>query len=453
MGIRRYVPLLLAVAVASACTEQQDVGNVTGLQSAKPTPPPAAACDPSTLNSLINGYFPGSRTADIKDIKDDMIAAVEFSDKRDFGFALLDSIGQLSRTTSVDTVAGSNLTQGIIKCMFDASLFTPAFPTDAVYNFAPALSKANGGAFFVRGAGLAGTDTVVGATFVPLGGGTDITVLSGITPPSGSSWTSVLAGNTASEGRVLLYGRLVSSSPFVYEWATIPPAATFSPGAIVAVCDDNTASNAMVHETNVGLLQFSSGNAICGANVPLVMEPASWSPRWLASRLARTLLPAPLQAAVALKSGSGGTVTTAKSLFSTKPVSTVRFEFVIRPPKKIFLSGDPATIQVRATANVDGVPTGVNGTCVYVVGSENNGANFALDGTHECGNEPPGAISAITESRADGSAGYATLEVTATKTGGATLTATAEDATGTTGVIGRDGQVFINATAKTTFAP
>lgn len=461
MGTRRLAPLLLAVAAAWACTEQQQAAEVTGLQSARP-PSNSAECDPNSLNSLISGYFPGSRSADIKTLKDAMIGAATDEDSRDFGFQVLDSIGALSRDASVtaDLIAGSELTKGIIKCMFEAEQFDPDFPSDPIYGFDRALSKADGGAFYVRGDGAGGTDTLVGATFTPTGMGEDTTVLSGITPAGGASWTSILAGNAGSEGRVLIYGFLKSSNPFVYEWATIPPAATFDPGAIVAVCDDNTATNAMVHESNIGILHFSSGNAICDADVPLAMDGSGWGPRRLAARLARTLLasitPEKLQAAVVgFRSGSGGTVTTAKSEFSTKPVQTVTFEFVApKPPRRIFLSEPPVTIRVRATTSVDGVETGVNGVCVYLVGSENNGTNTALGGgNHECQNEPEGAISVITKSLPGGDAGYATFSMTVTKTGGLTLTATSEDASGNTGVIGRDGQVFIDATARTNVNP
>jgi hypothetical protein len=149
MGIRRFAPLLLAVVVASACNEQEQPDGVTGPQF-KPGPPPSSsACDPSSLNSLISGYFPGGTSSAIKSIKDEMIAATTGSAKRDAGFEILDSIGSVSRNAdySLDPVAGSELTKGIIKCMFTASAFVPSFPANAIYNFAPALSQASGGAF------------------------------------------------------------------------------------------------------------------------------------------------------------------------------------------------------------------------------------------------------------------------------------------------------------------
>jgi hypothetical protein len=460
MGTRRIAPLLLAVVVASACNEQEQPDGVTGPQF-KPGPPPSAsACDPGSLNSLINGYFPGGTSSDVKALKDAMIAATAGADKRDNGFQILDAIGSISRNPdySLDPVAGSELTKGIIKCMFDAITFSPTFPSNAIYNFAPALSHASGGAFYVRGGTSAGTDTVVGALIAP----GDITVLSGVAPPLASlpdaqpTWADILDGNTGSEGRVLIYGYPVRDTegamldPLVYEWATIPPAAEFSPGAIVAVCDGNTATTAMVHETSVGVLAYSTGNAICGTEISMVLRESGWGPRELAARLARVLVssltPPSLQAAVAARSGSGGTVTTVKSKFSTKPVETVTLSFDPAPPKTMFVRQMPYSVRVRATTPVDGVTTGVNGTCIYLVGSNNNGQNTALAGNHECDNEPPGAVSAITKSIEVGTnviAGYAEFALSVTKTGGLNITGTSTDATGKTGVVDRDGQTFI----------
>jgi hypothetical protein len=455
MGIRRFAPLLLAVVAAAACTEQEQPDGVTGPQF-KPGPPPSAAeCSPNSLNSLISGYFPGSTSSDIKSLKDAMIAATTGSAKRDQGFQILAAIGSLSRDPAyaVDPVAGSELAKGIIKCMFVAGEFDPTFPTDPIYNFAPALTQASGGAFYVRGGTTtAEPDTVVGALIVD----EDITVLSGVTPLPGSTWSSSLAGNTGSEGRVLIYGYPVSDGPLVYEWATIPPAAEFSPGATVAVCDDNTATNAMVHETSVGVLQYSSGNVICDADVALVLRETGWGPRELASRLARLLAPTTLHATVGFRSGSGGTVTTVKSQFSTKPVETVTLKFQPGPPQPMFVKRMPYVVRVRATTVVDEVVTGVNGTCVYLTGATNNGTNTALTGNHECDDEPPGGVSAITKSIKDGSdvlAGFAEFSLSVTKTGGLTITASSTDGTGKTGVIDRDDQTFVTTFVRTNVKP
>ena len=473
MGIRKLAPLLIAGVLVSACSEEQQTESVTGpLSAARPTDP--SACDPNSLNSLITGYFPGNTSTPIKSLKDAMIAATTGAAKRDEGFEILDSIGSLSRNQSytVDPADGSALAQGVIKCMFDAGQFSPDFPTDPIYDFAPALTPATGGAFYVRGGTSGGVDTVVGALITPLGGGQDITVLSGVAPPPPAelgapqlTWAQILAdSNPGSEGRVLLYGYPVSepADPLEYEWATIPPAAVFSPGAIVAVCDDNTALDAMVHESNVGMLQYSSGNPICGSSISVVLKETGWGPRALAARLARVLVssltPSTLQAAVVVgfKGGSGGTVTTVKSTFKTEQVDTITLEFLTALPKTIYISKMPYPVRVRATAVVDGEETGVNGTCVYLTGANNNGNFLELSGNHECDDEPPGSASVITKSIKIGNdvvAGYADFGLTVSKTGGLTVTATSTDADGTTGVVDRDGQVFIEDFVRTNVKP
>jgi hypothetical protein len=459
MGTRRIAPLLLAVVVASACNEQEQPDGVTGPQF-KPAPPPSAsACSPNSLNNLITGYFPGTYASAIKSLKDAMIAATTGSSKRDKGFEILDSIGSVSRNPaySLDPVAGSELTKGIIKCMFDAGDFSPSFPSNAIYDFAPALSHASGGAYYVRGGTSGGTATVVGALIAP---GTENTVLSGVARPPGSpqpTWTTMLAGNTGSEGRVLIYGYPVMLNPaLVYEWATIPPAAEFSPGAIVAVCDDNTAPTTMVHETNVGILQYSSGDPICNAPISLVLRETGWGARALAARLARVLAPSTLHAAVVAKSGSGGTVTTVKSQFSTGPVETVTLKFT-QPPEKVLKLGQSYSVEVRATTVFKGAVTGVNGACIYLIGSENNGVLSELTGTRDasCQNVPK-AVFDRTESKVvagQPSAGYAVFEVTATKNGGLAITASASDDSGATGVLGRDGQTFVIDQVKVNVKP
>jgi hypothetical protein len=456
MGIRRYAPLLLAMVVATACGEQEQTESVTGLQFAKPQPP-AAVCDANSLNSLISGYFPGSSSNPIKTLKDAMVAATGTAN-RDAGFAILDSIGSLSRNSAVatDPSAGSLLTQGIIKCMdLDAADFDPTFPTDPIYNFTKALTQATGGAFYVRGGDAGGTATVVGALIEP---GPDTTVLSGVAPTAEEpSWTNILDGNTGSDGRVLLYGYPVTLDPLVYEWATIPPAADFTPGAIVAVCDDNTASDVMVFETNIGILQYSSGNAICAEPISLVLREGGWGPRALVARLARALTPSPLQAAVVTLSGSGGTIRTVKSKFSTEPVETVKLEFVQEPPRNMKL-GQAYPVIVRATTVVKGKVEGVDGGCVYLVGSTNNGQGTELDGTRDpsCQTLAKAAFDKTETEEIDGvqAAGYAVFQLKATKTGGLTITATATDDEGNlVGVLGRDGQTFLPDTVRTNVKP
>ena len=310
MGTRSVVACLGLVLALAACSERQAPESVAGPSLAgQPSDP--AVCDPNSLNSLLSGYFPGNSGSAAKTAKDQMIAATAGSDARlNAGFVVLQEIGNLSRAQAVDTVKGSSLVQGIVKCMYNAKLFTPTFPTDPIYNFAPALSANNGGAFYNRGSGTGAETPVHGAAGV-ISGTPDI--LSGVNPLTGT-WATVLAGSPA--GKALIYGYQVTSSPFVYEWATIPPATQFAGGAVVALCDGTNQSTAMVHESNIGVLAYQSASPICDATYSVVMKETGWGPRALAARLARVVVdavqPQPLQA-LALKSGTGGTATTFKS--------------------------------------------------------------------------------------------------------------------------------------------
>jgi hypothetical protein len=214
------------------------------LAGGRPVDP--ALCDPNSLNSQISGYFPGNSGSAAKTAKDQMLAAAAGSNARlNAGFQVLQAIGNLSRDQDVDTIAGSTLAQGIVKCMYDATKFTPTFPTDPIYNFAPALSANKGGAFYTRGDGTGDETPVHGAVDIH---GTP-NILSGVTPLD-TTWAATLAGSPA--GKALIYGYRISgypfnNDPFVYEWATIPPATQFAGGAVVALCEERRGTQLGIH--------------------------------------------------------------------------------------------------------------------------------------------------------------------------------------------------------------
>jgi hypothetical protein len=457
MGTRHFALIPLAVMVLAACGEQQRE-TVTG-PDFKVTPP-AGSCDFVALPGLVRNYFPGPRQNAIVTLVGSMQTAGErTAGARSFGFAIMDSIGFLSRDVSVATIPanGAALTIGLINCMFDASGFT--YPTNPTSDFTNALTRNSGGAYYTRGVGAGSDSVVMGTDFsVP----DDPSNLSGISPSTGT-WANMLDQNSASEGRALFFGYVTVPDPLEYEWATIPPNTTFDPAAAVAVCDGTGGSaNAMVNESNIGVLAYTSANAICSASVtqPLAMIQG-WGPRALTARLARAIVtavtPAPLHATLLTKSGTGGTATTFKSKVKTRPVEQITFTFT-SAPKTIFISNpQQETLVVRAT--VDNGTVGVNGVCVYVTGSNNNGQNTALQGTRDpdCANTPLTGLSAKTQSIIDGSgklsAGYATMLFDPTKTGGLILTASSTDASDVTGVLGRTGQTFVNGTFKTNVKP
>ena len=102
--------------------------SVTGPAVAAVPPPNPAACDPNSLNSLISGYFPGvqldHRLAQAGDARRDDRGGQAKRRVRDPGF---DRVGVAQPAFTGDPEAGSDLAQGVIRCMFDAGV-PPASP-------------------------------------------------------------------------------------------------------------------------------------------------------------------------------------------------------------------------------------------------------------------------------------------------------------------------------------
>ena len=90
-----------ATLVLAACTEREPE-STTGPEFAPGTDP----CGFS--NSLVSGYFPGSRQSYMLTVKSSMASSVQASQKRTFGFELMDSIGSVSRNTAFSTDPGIN---------------------------------------------------------------------------------------------------------------------------------------------------------------------------------------------------------------------------------------------------------------------------------------------------------------------------------------------------------
>ena len=445
MSCRSLYAIAAAATLALAACSDREPESTTGPQFA---PPSADPCGFS--NSLITNYFPSSRQAPILSLKQSMASAgTGTTNARTFGFEIMDSIGSVSRNFVVTPGAGAQLTIAVIGCMFNNATFT--YPTNALADFTAALTNADGGAYYVRGGGLAGADvpgrsaTVIGR-IDPLSGVDGN--LSGLAPSSGS-WTTMLAGNSASEGRALIYGYAVTADPLVFEWATVPSDLAFSPGVVVAVCDNDLSGTAMVNEEAVGVLEYVN-SSICATAQSLTTLERGWGPKALAGRLGRmlvgALVPEPLQATV-LRTGTGGTTTTVpKSKFGKKLVSTLTLVWKDQPPA-VIKGTDPATkVPISFTVSASGDP--IFGTCAYLAGSNNNGAPTKLIGPQHpaCTNPPNGDANALsvlltphntTASLAD----FGPVGVT--KTGGILFTGTAD-------VLNRDGfgSIFIKSNVK-----
>jgi len=446
-----------ATLVLAACSEREPE-STTG-------PNLAAGTDPCAFsNSLVTGYFPSSRQSFILSLKQSMGNAAQASQKRTYGFQIMDSIGSVSRNTafSTDPAAGAQLTVAIIGCIFPGNSFT--YPTNALSDFTKALNRA-GGAYFVRGGGSGFSGR--GATILGTTGGVAGN-LSGIAPSTGSSagnWTTMLAGNSSAakpvDQGVLFFGynaAALPTDPVLYEWATVPSELTFTPAAIVSVCDANPA-NPVVHEEAVGVLFFVTSN-ICDTPQSLTMNEG-WGPRALAARLGRVLAdalsPTPLLATTLITAGGGKTSQLPKSKFGKKSLSAVNAGWKAEPfgpPGGSTWNGitsdwaRPVSAFVSATA--DGNTEAVR-FCAYLSGTNNNGTPTALQKNGdqraaECTTPPngdPKALSVVTTAipgdPAQSLADFGSVWVT--KTGTITITLTVSSGTSITQTLQSVGNV------------
>jgi hypothetical protein len=452
MAPRSLYAIAVAMLALAACSDREP-DSTTGPQFA-----PATTDVCGFSNSLISDYFPSSHQGKIVTLKQSMASAGHGTpDARTFGFEIMDSIGAVSRSFSVDPAVGAQLTVALIGCMFTQTF---DYPTDAISDFTKALNKADGGAYYVRGGGSGGEDVagrseaVLGTSYLLL----DTVNLSGIEPSSGS-WTNMLkvvagrpATNDLSEGRALIYGYLVPDPDrLLYDWATVPSALTFGPPAVVAVCDNDDGPAAMVQQLDIGVLAYAE-TGICDDTQSLTSVEAGWGPRALATRLSRMIVgafaPEPLQATV-LASRTGGTTTTVpKSKFGKRTVSSLTLVWKNQPPPTIKGTDNPLTTALEnafpvkfAVATEAGDP--IAGTCAYLSGANNNGTATMLTKQEprqhaSCTAPPNGDASALsvlltTETISGKTASVADFgQVGVTKTGGIIFTGIAD-------VIGRAG--------------
>jgi hypothetical protein len=438
-----------ATLVLAACIEREP-DSTTGPDFA----PGTDACGFS--NSLVTRYFPSSRQSYMLSVKSSMASAVQAAQKRTLGFELMDSIGSVSRNTafSTDPAAGAELTIAIIGCVFPGNSFT--YPTNALNDFTLALNSAAGGAYFIRGGGSSFAGR--GATILGTTGGVAGN-LSGIAPSAGSSsasWTTMLAGNSSAakpvDQGVLFYGYNAAgpTDPVLYEWATVPSELTFTPAAIVSVCDEDPA-NPVVHEEAVGVLFFVTSN-ICDTPQSMAMAEG-WGPRALAARLGRALAdaltPAPLQATTLLATAGGGkTSTLPKSKFGKRSLTSVNVAWENDPGIPSTWNGTTQSAGRLTSATVSATVDGSETTeavrfCAYLSGTNNNGTPTALQKLGdqralECNSPPNGdtkALSVLTTNVSESSSLADFGRVWVTKTGTITITLMVSSGTAKTGTI------------------
>jgi hypothetical protein len=449
------LPIAVGMLVI-ACADRNDSGPVAPGQ---PDFGKAAtlACNSSAFPSLVSGYFTDpATTQQARDFVDEMTASPYTATAQASGFNVMELIASAVKGGNTAASTGSALTKELIKCMYQAGTSSD-FPSnfDAL-DFTPSLDPAVPGAYEVRGP-ASGNTPVVSRTTVGV-----TQRLSGVAPPQDSNdlvppgtalpWSQVLSE------RALIYGIPVAGadiggySTSEYQWEAIRPAVPFGgDGATVALCLASSEPTSMVSESNFGVLAYHDADYVCDASISSI--PQSWGARVLVQRLVKFLTPQPLFAGTRTIGGSAGGL---KSKFANKPVPSITFSYVNAPPATMSVRKMPYVVTVRAKTD-DGL--GVNGVCVYMHGANNNGQNTALAGNRECDNTGPDDVSVITKSApatAGGplQPGYATFQLSVTKTGGLIITVSSTDASGITGVVGRDVETFnAPAAVKTNVKP
>src|ERR687898_533636 len=89
-----YAVATAATLVLAACSEREPE-STTG-----PNLAPADTDPCGFSNSLVTGYFPSSRQSFMLSVKQSMANEAQASQKRTYGFQIMDSIGSVSRNTA-----------------------------------------------------------------------------------------------------------------------------------------------------------------------------------------------------------------------------------------------------------------------------------------------------------------------------------------------------------------
>lgn len=405
--IRRIVGLaavVLAGALASACDEvppSAPPAEGPSLAAATTSPFACAFSGNPSLSNASNAYFTVS--ADRKaasDIIADMqtrYAAGGASAAQDRGYDLLRLVGNVSRAgTGSSAPSGDALTKQAVNCMFDTSdpVLFAGWPTAEQFDFAGGLGAGAGGAYFVRGGSGDPEGPAIANTDATAGAAGNVAALG----PSGTlAWrntaAAVLPRNGILDRRVLVYGEPVAGG---YDWRLIPNDATFSPAALVGLCQGSFEDFAMVSQEGVGVIGYQDAADACGTPPPFAALGLRRSGFALLRRLGGTaaelLTPAPLSATALLLSKTiGGSASGAKGdQFTTRELKTVELTYTadthfpatigvnqplprvsveVKTPKPPTTQQPVGGVTVSlAVVNNNGTPTGIgtfaNGRCV-----------------------------------------------------------------------------------------
>lgn len=376
------IGIIVAALAAIGCSDRnQSLPAAPRMQAAASTSSPFT-CNFNSLSNLATHYFGSAEAKTVRGLISLMQSSPAFGATADsLGFEVMKHIASNIKAGNSDAVDASNLTNGLLVCMYDPTTATgkAALPASfsatvpAFEDFSVATNPADSGAYDVRGGG---TDAA-GAVFSrPLSGS-----FSGVSPCANflqctNNWPAMLSGNTPV--RLFVYGE-PGVLPNTYEWRVVPRSTQFSTAAIVAVClDAGTNGTSLIHENEV-LLPFADAPFLqtCSG---LAMQ--SWSSQF-ASRLARWGIdlfgPKPLSATTYLNPGGlAGSTGSIHSLFGPQVVQSVTLSFTVQP-HDASVNADIGPVTVKAVAV--GTSTPVPNVFIQLSTLNNNGTPASLTGT------------------------------------------------------------------------
>lgn len=381
------IGLAVVTLAAIGCNENsQQLPPGPRMQATAPTAS-SLACDFKALNNLATHYFGSAEAKVVRSLISQMQTATAFTTAaQDRGFDVMAHIASNIKRNNTDVADASNLTNGLLVCMYDPSDVVPpglaalpdSFSHGSVEDFSIAVNPTDSGAYDVRGGTSDLTDAVLSR---PVGGSFSgvAPCASGICTTGDSTWPGILSSNQAPK-RVLVYGEPGGPlQPNVYEWHVVPRNASFSPPAIVGFCiPASAAKTSLIHE-NDALLPFVEQDFVPACTVGLSMQ--SWSSQF-ASRLARWGMdlfgPRPLSATIFMNPGGlAGSTGGIHSEFGPQVVQSVTLTFRT-PPHDASVNQDFGPVVVTVTAA--GTATPVPNVTVKLSAVNNNGSPALVTG-------------------------------------------------------------------------